>query len=378
MKTWQIVLAFPARTGLKVRFPRRAMMIRAPRAIATSRPTQSPVSHRGSVLGWAIAGRVRTTNADVSKTLSPIGSSHNPRVDLSWSQRAARPSRASVDPAARKTMKAAQGFFWTIRTTKTGVSRILERDNILGRVKSSDRRSRPAGASTRSPDPFRSSMAAPLFCQPLDDVENSDRLFAGDGPFGLELPVRGQCHDLEGEGLGDRRKEGIVRGHVGDLNPALLDQRDELGPPILQRDDEPDRRVGQLGPIDDPPRLEGVVHGGPDDPQGGDRNDVPLGPRRRDVNQDLGPPTRRGEVLLEPDADQGGEVLAGDGLQGRDGIVLAGDLVDAQLGPELLDPLADGGVLRRLGGQFFEHVEALAELAGFGQEFGIFPQDGLC
>ena len=42
----------------------------------------------------------------------------------------------------------------------------------------------------------------------------------------------------------------------------VLDQGHEPGPPLLEDADEAHGRVGQLGPVDDPPGLEGVVDRG--------------------------------------------------------------------------------------------------------------------
>src|SRR5512137_2840181 len=211
-KTWQIVLAFPSKVGGKVRRPRRTTMIRAPSAMATSRPMQRAVSQTGRTFSPATAGTVRTTKAVVRSSLSPIGSSHCPRADLRWRRRAVKPSRASVAPAARKMMKAGSGRPWIIMRMKTGVSRILASESRLGRSRISARRVRRGGAAAISAGTFISSMPPPSLGQPLDDVEDADGLLPGDGALGPERSVGGDGHDLVGEGLGDRRIEDVVRG----------------------------------------------------------------------------------------------------------------------------------------------------------------------
>ncbi len=152
----------------------------------------------------------------------------------------------------------------------------------------------------------------------------------------------------------------VVGGDVGDLDAPRLDERNEPGAPALEDADQADRRVGQLGPVDDPPGLEGVVVEDAHDLERGDLDDEPLGPRERDVDEDLRPPGRGVEEALELDPDQGGQVLPGDDVQGRDGVVLAGELIDPQLGPELLDALGPMAVSRGSASASFSRISRLS------------------
>ena len=72
----------------------------------TSRLMTSTVSQIGMRFGRSSSGRVSTTNVEMSSSLSAMGSSSAPRVVGCPHQRASRPSRASVTPAATNTTSA--------------------------------------------------------------------------------------------------------------------------------------------------------------------------------------------------------------------------------------------------------------------------------
>ena len=99
-------------------------------------------------------------------------------------------------------------------------------------------------------------------------------------------------------------------------------------------------------PVDDPPRLEGVVVIDRHDVEGGDLDDELLGPGRGDVH-DHGRPRGPGvERFLELHGDEGGQVFPGDRSQGGDGGILARQIDGSELVPDGRRPVLGRGVAR--------------------------------
>ena len=97
-----------------------------------SRPMTKAVSQNGIAFGEFRDGMVRMMKEAVISSLSAAGSRRAPILVFKCMSRAVKPSKMSVRPAMRKTTNASATFPWTIKTRKTGMSRILSRVRMLG------------------------------------------------------------------------------------------------------------------------------------------------------------------------------------------------------------------------------------------------------